>query len=157
VAVRINPSIDKWLAEAENDRLRGLERNLGRGMFGATAAERARIARDLHDHQAQPLAAARTRIEAGSANEGRLTLREREVLRLLSDGATSKDIAEKLGLSRKTPSRSYQEQARPALDVCCASKHWMVKSARKGLPRLGRRKSGKGSPFDLRSIPLRSG
>jgi len=34
-------------------------------MFGAIDSERARIARDLHDHQAQLLAAARIGIEAG--------------------------------------------------------------------------------------------
>ena len=40
-------------------------RNLGLRMFSAIDSERARIARDLHDNQAQLLAAARIGIEAG--------------------------------------------------------------------------------------------
>ena len=60
-----NFSIEKWRNEANNDRLRELVRNLGLRMFGAVDSERARIARDLHDHQAQLLAAARIGIEAG--------------------------------------------------------------------------------------------
>jgi len=160
VAVRINPSIDKSLAEAENDRLRGLERNLGRGMFGATAAERARIARDLHDHQAQPLAAARTRIAAGSANE-----KPSHSTRARSAAAAQRwcDQQRYRGKARPQPqtAQPHREHIKNKLDlrlmVRYASKHSVVKSARKGLPRFGRRKSGKGSPFDLRSIPLRSG
>jgi signal transduction histidine kinase len=62
---RLNPLIAKWLLAAEADRLRRLVRNLGLRMYGAIDAERARIARDLHDHQAQLLAAARIGIEAG--------------------------------------------------------------------------------------------
>jgi signal transduction histidine kinase len=65
LAVRLNPLIAKWLLEDENDRLRRLVRNLGLRMFSAIDLERARIARDLHDHQAQLLAAARIGIEAG--------------------------------------------------------------------------------------------
>lgn len=65
VAARVNPLIARWLLEAETDRLRRLVRNLGLRMFGAVDSERARIARDLHDHQAQLLAAARIGIEAG--------------------------------------------------------------------------------------------
>src|SRR5579863_2954761 len=65
LAARLNPLIANWLLEAETDRLRRLVRNLGLRMFGAIDSERARIARDLHDHQAQLLAAARIGIEAG--------------------------------------------------------------------------------------------
>jgi signal transduction histidine kinase len=57
--------IANWLLEAEADRSRRLVRNLGLRIFSAIDAERARIARDLHDHQAQLLAAARIGIEAG--------------------------------------------------------------------------------------------
>jgi signal transduction histidine kinase len=64
-AARVSPLIAKWLLEAETDRLRGLVRNLGLRMFGAIDSERARIARDMHDHQAQLLTAARLGIEAG--------------------------------------------------------------------------------------------
>ncbi len=77
VALRINPLIDKWLLEADNDRLRRLVRNLGLRMFGAVDAERARIARDLHDNQAQLLAAARIGIEAGP-DKARLVFRQLE-------------------------------------------------------------------------------
>jgi signal transduction histidine kinase len=65
LAARLNPLIAKWQLEAETDRLQRLVRNLGLRMFGAIDSERARIARDLHDHQAQLLAAARIGIEAG--------------------------------------------------------------------------------------------
>jgi signal transduction histidine kinase len=65
LAMRVNPVIAQWLLEAETDRLRRLVRHLGLRMFGAIDSERARIARDLHDHQAQLLAAARIGIEAG--------------------------------------------------------------------------------------------
>ena len=61
----VSPLIANWLLEAETDRLRRLVRNLGLRMFGAIDSERARIARDLHDHQAQLLTAARIGIEAG--------------------------------------------------------------------------------------------
>ncbi|MEA2647634.1 MAG: hypothetical protein QOG61_69 [Candidatus Binataceae bacterium] len=65
-AVRlVSPLIANWLLEADADRMRGLVRHLGLRMFGAIDSERARIARDLHDHQAQLLAAARIGIEAG--------------------------------------------------------------------------------------------
>ena len=63
--VRLNPLIAKWLLEAENDRLRRLVSNLGLRMYSAIDSERARIARDLHDQQAQLLAAARIGIEVG--------------------------------------------------------------------------------------------
>jgi signal transduction histidine kinase len=62
---RIEPIVRDWHAQAEIERLRRLVRNLGFRMFGAIDAERARIARDLHDHQAQLLAAARIALEAG--------------------------------------------------------------------------------------------
>jgi signal transduction histidine kinase len=65
VARRAGPLFANWLLEAETDRLRHLVRNLALRMFGAIDSERARIARDLHDHQAQLLAAARIGIEAG--------------------------------------------------------------------------------------------
>jgi signal transduction histidine kinase len=64
LAARIDPIIDCWKMEAENERLRRLVRSLGLRMFGAIDTERARIARDLHDHQAQLLAAARLALEA---------------------------------------------------------------------------------------------
>jgi signal transduction histidine kinase len=50
---RLNPLIRTWMLDAETVRLRALVRNLALRMYGAAETERARIARDLHDHQAQ--------------------------------------------------------------------------------------------------------
>lgn len=61
---RLNPLVGRWLIEGEAERLRALVRDLGLRMFGAVDSERARIARDLHDDQAQLLAAARLALEA---------------------------------------------------------------------------------------------
>jgi signal transduction histidine kinase len=54
-----------WAAAEHAARLRELVRALGMRLFGAVEAERARIARDLHDDQAQLLAAARLALEGG--------------------------------------------------------------------------------------------
>lgn len=86
-ALRIDPLVRAWLAEAETERLRRLVHSLGLRIFGAIDTERARIARDLHDHQAQLLAAARIALEAGPDQardvfkqlEGELRLRVREL------------------------------------------------------------------------------
>jgi signal transduction histidine kinase len=64
-AARIAPLVRAWLAEAEVDRMNRLVRRLGLRMFAAVDTERARIARDLHDDQAQLLAAARIALAAG--------------------------------------------------------------------------------------------
>jgi signal transduction histidine kinase len=82
LAARLNPLIAKWLLEAEIDRLRRLVRNLGLRMFGAIDSERARIARDLHDHQAQLLAAARIGIEAGPDEARGISKQLEDALRL---------------------------------------------------------------------------
>lgn len=50
---RLNPLIRSWPLETETVRLRALVRNLALRMYSAAETERARIARDLHDHQAQ--------------------------------------------------------------------------------------------------------
>jgi signal transduction histidine kinase len=55
----LGPIVDRWLAEEESDRRQRLVRSLGLRLFGAIDGERTRIARDLHDHQAQLLTAAR--------------------------------------------------------------------------------------------------
>jgi DNA-binding CsgD family transcriptional regulator len=52
----------------------------------------------------------------GARGESRLTLREREVLRLLAGGATSKDIAQSLGISPKT-AQAHRENIKDKLDV----------------------------------------
>jgi signal transduction histidine kinase len=78
LAARLSPIVDKWLIEAEVERLRRLVRGLGLRMFGAVDHERQRIARDLHDHQAQLLSAARIALEADPA-------RTRGILRELDE------------------------------------------------------------------------
>jgi signal transduction histidine kinase len=65
MAVRLRPILAGWRQEAENERLRALVDNLALRMFAAVDSERARIARDLHDHQAQVLTAARLALQAG--------------------------------------------------------------------------------------------
>jgi DNA-binding NarL/FixJ family response regulator len=70
----------------------------------------------------------------GACGENRLTLREREVLRLLTDGATSKDIAQSLGISPKT-AQAHRENIKDKLGlrstaelVRYALKHRIVKA-----------------------------
>jgi two-component system, NarL family, sensor histidine kinase UhpB len=62
---RLAPLVKCWAAEAEAEQLRHLVHNLGLRMFAAVDTERARIARDLHDDQAQLLAAARIALDTG--------------------------------------------------------------------------------------------
>jgi two-component system, NarL family, response regulator NreC len=52
----------------------------------------------------------------GAASARPLTLREREVLRLISEGATSKDIARKLGISPKT-AQAHRENLKNKLSI----------------------------------------
>jgi DNA-binding NarL/FixJ family response regulator len=70
-----------------------------------------------------------------AGTQSRLTLRELEVLRLLSDGSTSKDIAQRLGISPKT-AQAHRENIKNKLGlrstaemVRYAIKHKIVKSA----------------------------
>ena len=79
---RLNPLIRSWMLEAEMVRLRALVRNLALRMYGAAETERARIARDLHDHQAQLMAAARNAIEAGPDEARAIFKQVDEALRL---------------------------------------------------------------------------
>jgi signal transduction histidine kinase len=65
LAARLGPVSAGWAAAEHAARLRELVRALGARLFGAVEAERARIARDLHDDQAQLLAAARLALEGG--------------------------------------------------------------------------------------------
>jgi DNA-binding NarL/FixJ family response regulator len=71
----------------------------------------------------------------GASNQSRLTLRELEVLRLLSDGSTSKDIAQRLGISPKT-AQAHRENIKNKLGlrstaemVRYAIKHRIIKFA----------------------------
>ena len=79
---RLDPIVEKWLAEDQVDRLQRLVRTLGVRMFSAIDSERQRIARDLHDHQAQLLAAARIALEADPAEARGILKQLDEVLRL---------------------------------------------------------------------------
>ena len=65
MAARLGPVSAGWVAAEHATRLRELVRVLGVRLFGAVETERARIARDLHDDQAQLLAAARLALEGG--------------------------------------------------------------------------------------------
>ncbi|MHB8381545.1 MAG: response regulator [Candidatus Binataceae bacterium] len=55
-------------------------------------------------------------LSAGEKGGPRLTRREREVLRLISDGATTKDIAQRLGISPKT-AQVHRENLKQKLDL----------------------------------------
>jgi two-component system, NarL family, response regulator NreC len=70
-----------------------------------------------------------------SGNSGGLTLREREVLRLLADGSTSKEIAQRLGISPKT-AQAHRENIKNKLGVTSTAEmvryaitHKIVKSS----------------------------
>jgi DNA-binding NarL/FixJ family response regulator len=70
-----------------------------------------------------------------AGTQSRLTLREIEVLRLLSDGSTSKDIAQRLGISPKT-AQAHRENIKNKLGlrstaemVRYAIKHKIIKVA----------------------------
>jgi signal transduction histidine kinase len=82
VLLRLDPLLERWLAEGEVNRLQRLVRTLGVRMFSAIDSERQRIARDLHDHQAQLLAAARIALEADPAEARGILKQLDDVLRL---------------------------------------------------------------------------
>ncbi len=63
--MRLQPAVKLWWLEDELGRERELVRKLGLRMFAAIDEERARIARDLHDDQAQLLSAAQIALSGG--------------------------------------------------------------------------------------------
>jgi len=65
IAAGIGPLVRAWTAEDDLARHRALVQRLALRMFRAIDEERARIARDLHDDQAQLLAAAQIALEGG--------------------------------------------------------------------------------------------
>ncbi len=67
LARTFDPLVERWIVDAENQRLQELVRTLGLRMFAAIDNERQRIARDLHDDQAQLLTAARLTLETEPA------------------------------------------------------------------------------------------
>ncbi len=80
-ARRLSPLIRSWILEAELERERALVRRLALRMFAAVDEERARIARDLHDDQAQLLTAARLALEGGGDEARGIFKRLEEELR----------------------------------------------------------------------------
>ncbi len=74
---RLAPTIDGWTLRRELRMQRALMQSLALRLYGAIDAERARIARDLHDDQAQLMTAARIAIEAPRPKARRI-LREIE-------------------------------------------------------------------------------
>jgi signal transduction histidine kinase len=74
---RVAPIVSMWLVEQQAEERRALVQQLALRLFAAVDQERARIARDLHDDQAQLLAAARIALEGGR-DEARGILRELE-------------------------------------------------------------------------------
>jgi signal transduction histidine kinase len=65
IVARLGPVVTNWVMEQQAARRSGLVRQLALRMFTAIDKERARIARDLHDDQAQLLAAAKIALEGG--------------------------------------------------------------------------------------------
>ncbi|HVA69133.1 MAG TPA: ATP-binding protein [Candidatus Binataceae bacterium] len=63
---RLAPLLRAWIAEAALEEHRALVGRLALRMYAAIDDERARIARDLHDEQAQLLAAAQIALEGGT-------------------------------------------------------------------------------------------
>jgi signal transduction histidine kinase len=65
IVARLGPIVTNWVMEQQAASRSGLVRQLALRMFTAIDKERARIARDLHDDQAQLLAAAKIALEGG--------------------------------------------------------------------------------------------
>ncbi len=82
VVRRLNPVIEKWLLDDRLNSLTQLVRTLGVRLFTAIDNERQRIARDLHDHQAQLITAARIALEADPTEARGILKQLDEVLRL---------------------------------------------------------------------------
>ncbi len=77
LAARLAPLLKAWLVEDEAAEYRGLVSRLALRMFAAADDERVRIARDLHDDQAQLLAAAQIAL-AGGREQARAIFKELE-------------------------------------------------------------------------------
>jgi signal transduction histidine kinase len=128
------PIVRLWNVEHENAERRALVQRMALRMFAAIDEERARIARDLHDDQAQLLAAAEIALEGGRAQartilkqvETELRRRTRE-LRPASLGTSS--LADQIdceierltsaGIAgRFVPGPGSDRMARPVQQLC---------------------------------------
>lgn len=135
LVARIDPIVRLWNAEAEVERLKRLVRDLGLRLFGAIDSERARIARDLHDHQAQLLAAARIALEAGPDEargifkqlEDAMRLRLRELKPATLGRSTTLDDALRYEMKRLADAQikgrlvradEMRKLTRPAQELC---------------------------------------
>ena len=78
IVARLAPFVAGWLMEREAARRSALMRHLALRMFAAVDEERARIARDLHDNQAQLLAAAKIAL-AGKRDAARVIFKQIEI------------------------------------------------------------------------------
>ncbi len=77
IVERLAPFVASWVMEREAARRSALVRQLALRMFAAIDEERARIARDLHDDQAQLLAAAKIAL-GGQREEARTIFKQVE-------------------------------------------------------------------------------
>jgi signal transduction histidine kinase len=132
LAARLDPLVTIWTLEAQMARQRELIRTLGLRMAGAIDAERARLARDLHDDQAQLLAAARLALESNKDEarsifrqlEAELRRRVRELRPVLSDLTLEEALhaeAERLaraGIDVRTLRLDSHGLPRPIQQVC---------------------------------------
>ncbi len=138
MVARLDPIVKLWVMEAQAVRRDALVKQLALRMFAAIDEERSRIARDLHDDQAQLIAAAQIALQGGREEAGAIfrqvgselrrktrELRppslgkatfaeaiEREFARLKAAGATAKlvyrDGAEAAEISRPVQQLCFQ-------------------------------------------------
>jgi signal transduction histidine kinase len=82
LAARLGPILDAATFRCEAQAQRALAQRLALKLYGAVDSERARIARDLHDDQAQLIATAQVALEAPRAKARRLLAELEETLRV---------------------------------------------------------------------------
>jgi signal transduction histidine kinase len=134
IVARLGPIVTSWLMEREAASRRALVRQLALRIFTAIDEERARIARDLHDNQAQLLAAAKIALEGGREEaraifkqiEDELRRRTRELRPATLGRATLDEAIERefhrlatAGISAKlVHARATLEISRPVQQLC---------------------------------------
>ena len=134
IVARLGPIVRSWVMEHEAASRRALVRRLALRIFTAIDEERARISRDLHDDQAQLLAAAKIALEGGREEareifkqiEDELRQRTRELRPATLGRATLDDAIERefhrlatAGISAKLAhARATLEISRPVQQLC---------------------------------------